>query len=103
MKLLLRCEHGLQAHHFANVLRAAGVACEVRNLSLGGAVGDIPWLECSPQLWLRHAPDEAFARQLLAELQQPNDAPPWSCQRCNESIEAQFAACWNCGVARPAQ
>jgi len=101
VKLLLRCDHALQAHHYANVLQAAGIACEVRNLSLGGAIGDIPWLECSPQLWLRHGPDEAFARALLDELQQPTDAPSWGCRHCGEVIEAQFAACWNCGLARP--
>ena len=61
MKLLRRCDHVLQAAHFANALRAAGIACEVRNTTLSGAIGDIPWLECAPQVWIRDPRDETRA------------------------------------------
>ncbi|HUN93203.1 MAG TPA: DUF2007 domain-containing protein [Burkholderiaceae bacterium] len=101
MKLLMRCDHLLHAQHVANVLRAAGIACELRNTALGGAIGDIPWLECAPQLWLRHAGDEPLARQLLDELKRAPDAAHWSCPRCAEWLEPQFATCWNCGAQRP--
>ena len=26
--------------------------------------------------------------------------PAWQCTSCNETIEPQFAACWNCGALR---
>lgn len=100
MKLLRRCDHALQAQHFANVLAAAGIACEVRNTTLAGAIGDIPWLECAPQLWIANALDEPRARQLLAELALPSTGAAWRCA-CGETIEAQFAQCWKCGAARP--
>jgi hypothetical protein len=101
MKLLMRCDHLLQAQHLANVLNAAAIPCEVRNVALGGAIGDIPWLECAPQLWLRHDSDEAIARRLLDELDEGVNAAPWACAACDEPIEPQFAACWRCGTARP--
>ncbi len=100
MKLLLRCDHLLHATHTANVLRAAGVACEVRNTALAGAIGDIPWLECAPQVWILRDGDEALARTLLEELAQPVPGGSWRCSRCGESLEPQFAACWNCGAMR---
>ena len=102
MKLLRRCDHMLQAAHFANALRAAGIACEVRNTALYGAIGDIPWLECAPQLWIHDVLDEARAAQLLGEFTLPTDAPAWKCSGCSETIEPQFAACWNCGALRSA-
>lgn len=102
MKLLRRCDHLIQAAHFANALRAAGIACEVRNTTLSGAIGDIPWLECAPQVWVLDALDEARARALLDELAVPPDAPAWECAQCREKIEPQFGACWNCGAARSA-
>ena len=100
MKLLMRCDHLLQAQHLANVLNAAAIPCEVRNVALSGAIGDIPWLECAPQLWLRHDADEAIARRLLEELEEAPATTAWSCSRCDEQIEPQFAACWKCGTAR---
>jgi hypothetical protein len=99
-RLLMRCDHLLHAQHLANVLDAASIRCEVRNVTLAGAIGDIPWLECAPQLWLRDARDEAIARRVLEELDQAPAAAGWSCASCNEVLEAQFAACWRCGAAR---
>lgn len=99
-KLFMRCDHPLQAAHYANVLRAAGIACQVRNTTLAGALGDIPFLECAPQLWLDSSLDEGYARQLIAEVQQQLDAPSWHCV-CGEEIEPQFGACWHCGALRP--
>jgi len=100
MKLLRRCDHMLQAAHFANALRAAGIGCEVRNTTLAGAIGDIPWLESAPQVWIHDTLDEARAQQLLLDLAIRIDAPAWHCLACNETIEPQFAACWNCGALR---
>jgi hypothetical protein len=101
MKLLARFDHALQAAHFANALAAAGIRCEVRNTTLAGAIGDIPWLECAPQLWLLDDLDEGRARELLADLQRDVAGAPWRCAACAEQIEPQFGACWKCGAARP--
>ena len=27
--------------------------------------------------------------------------PPWTCPKCGEQCEGQFAQCWKCGAARP--
>jgi len=102
MMLLLSCDHLLQAEHYANVLRAAGIGCTVRNATLSGAMGDIPFLECAPQIWIENRLDEARARDLIASLRLPLDAPPWTCAHCGESIEPQFGACWRCSKPRPA-
>jgi hypothetical protein len=99
MKLLFRCEHVLQAEHYANVLRASGIRCAVRNTALAGAIGDIPFIECAPQVWIDSPLDEHRARELISSLRQPVDGPSWQCT-CGESIEPQFGACWRCGAAR---
>lgn len=99
MKLLQRFDHRLQAEHYANVLRAAGVRCTLRNTALAGALGEIPFLECAPQLWLEDALDEPRAREILRSLEAPLAEPPWRCG-CGETIEPQFGACWRCGAGR---
>ncbi len=99
MKLLARADHSLQASIWADTLRAAGIRCEVRNTTLSGALGQIPFLECAPQLWIEHH-EEPRAREILQQLKQPTQGPQWKCIECGESSEPQFGGCWQCGAAR---
>jgi len=101
MKLLARADNLLQASIWSGGLRAAGIACEVRNTTLAGAMGEIPFLECAPQLWIEHDADEPRAQAVLEELRRPPSGPAWVCPGCGESIEPQFGECWNCGAGRP--
>lgn len=101
MKLLARADHTLQASIWADTLRAAGIRCEVRNTALSGALGEIPFLECAPQLWIERAADEPRALEILQQLKQPMRGPPWHCERCGEHSEPQFGSCWQCGATRP--
>ena len=100
MKLLTRVENLLTANIWIGALRAEGIACELRNTTLSGAMGEIPFLECAPQLWIRDEADEARALALLEHLRRPVTGPAWRCA-CGEELEAQFASCWSCGAARP--
>ena len=34
------------------MLETAGIACEIRNDRLAGALGEIPFVECWPELWV---------------------------------------------------
>ncbi len=100
MKLLARADNSLQASIWADTLRAAGIRCELRNTALSGAMGEIPFLECAPQLWLERDSDAARAREILQQLQRPMQGPLWICSTCSEYSEPQFGSCWQCGVAR---
>lgn len=102
MKLVARADHPLQAAIWADTLRAAGIRCEVRNTVLSGAMGEIPFLECAPQLWLLDDHDEARAQEVLQQLRQPASGPSWRCTQCGEESEPQFGTCWQCGRARAA-
>ncbi len=101
MKLLARADHPLQAAIWADSLRAAGIRCDVRNTALSGALGEIPFLECAPQLWLVNDADETRAREILLEIRQPASGPAWCCAACGEQSEPQFGTCWKCGASRP--
>lgn len=102
MKLLARADHLVLATIWAESLRAAGIRCELRNTTLSGAMGEIPFLECAPQLWIEHDVEEARAREILQQLRRPASGPGWRCARCGEYSEPQFGACWQCGAERPA-
>jgi len=101
MKLLARADNTMQATIWANSLRAAGIRCELRNTALSGALGEIPFLECAPQLWIALDHEVARACEILQQLRQPMTGPAWQCAGCSEYSEPQFGCCWQCGSARP--
>jgi hypothetical protein len=93
-------ESVIEIAHLRNVLESAGIACEVRNDRLGGAVGEIPFVECWPELWVRHGGDVLRARGLIdAALCPVTGAEAWTCPGCGERIEPQFEQCWRCAAA----
>lgn len=80
-------------------LAAEGIVCLVRNDELSTAIGEIPFVECFPELWV--VDDEVYPRakllldQWLGELSSRQE--PWRCDRCGEELEGQFESCWQCG------
>jgi len=82
-------------------LEREGIACLLRNEELFAAMGEIPFLECRPELWV--VDDEVWPRAtLLVEGWQAEEAAgeAWTCPGCGETLEAQFGACWKCGRER---
>ncbi|WP_199797646.1 putative signal transducing protein [Pseudazoarcus pumilus] len=100
MKLFLRCLDAIDAHHRANLLRSAGIRAEVRNTHLAGALGDIPFIEAGPQIWIDATESIERAQEVLKLAEAAPPQPDWRCE-CGENIEGQFAQCWNCGRIRP--
>lgn len=87
--------------HLRNVLEQSGIACLIRNEQLSGGLGEIPFLECLPELWVVRDNQLRAAQTLLDELRDTDavaaTAPAWRCGSCGELNEGQFAACWHCG------
>lgn len=78
------------------------ISCIVRNDQLSAVIGEIPFLECFPELWV--IDDEMWprARRLLdLWLKAEDPAEEWSCKACGEQSDGQFDRCWSCGIERP--
>jgi hypothetical protein len=103
MRKVYTAESVIEIAHLRNLLEADGIACEVRNDRLGGVAGEIPFVECWPELWVRNTGDVLRARGLIDEALRPaTAAAAWQCPDCGERIEPQFAQCWRC-AAEPEQ
>jgi Putative prokaryotic signal transducing protein len=98
VKRVYRAASLLQVAHARNVLITAGIRCEMRNLYLAGAMGDLPMMETWPQLYVEDG-DEHYALGALARAAAEPVGCGWSCVRCGESLEPQFTHCWRCGAA----
>ena len=98
MKKLTSSESLVTINHYKNLLESEGIACRIRNEHLGSIVGEMPFIEVWPELWVINALDYDRARQLIDDAitgESPGKA--WRCAGCGEDNEGQFGACWNCG------
>lgn len=87
---------------FKDLLQSEGVDCLVRNEQLFAALGEIPFTECFPELWVVDPEVYPRAKSLLHQWMK-NDSenrPVWSCSECGEQLEGQFNSCWKCGRVR---
>jgi hypothetical protein len=86
---------------FKNILEGHGISCRVTNEFLASGMGEIPPIECWPQLCVD---DDDFveAKRIIDEALSEKDPSPWRCESCSEDIEEQFTECWKCGKSRPA-
>lgn len=83
------------------LLEEAQIPCMARNENLSAALGEMPFSECSPEIWIQHDEDYSRAREIVEAWRNADveDHSPWIC-RCGETIEGQFSSCWNCGRER---
>ena len=88
---------------FRELLQREGIECLVRNEQLFAALGEIPFTECYPELWIIDAEVYPRAISLLRQWMDSDseDCSAWICPGCREESEGQFNACWNCGGLRP--
>lgn len=103
MKKVYTTKDPLMIGHLRNVLATFGIEAVTKNIHLSSAAGELPLIECWPELWVKedHRYSEAMAilKKTLAPLKSVKR--PWRCDACGEEIEGQFSECWKCGRSRP--
>jgi putative signal transducing protein len=102
MKKVYSGQDYLMIGHLKNVLATFGIECVTKNLYLSSAAGQLPLIECWPELWVvddgRLAEAQTILKRTLAPLQSVKR--PWQCTGCGEEVEGQFSECWKCGRSR---
>lgn len=87
---------------FKEILAKEGIECILKNEQLGVALGEIPFVECYPELWL--IDEEVYPRaRIFLDNWLKNEVAgleAWVCPDCGEELEAQFGSCWSCGHER---
>lgn len=102
MKKVTSADSIITINHYKNVLTSEGIAAFVKNEHFGSIMGEVPFQEVWPELWVKNDLDLDRAKQLIAEQSRADDTPSpgWQCANCNAENEGQFAACWQCGAVR---
>lgn len=102
MKQVYSAKDPLMIGHLKNVLTAAGIRCVTKKLDLISAAGELPPIDCWPELWVVDDDRAGRAKAILKKTLAPLAAvrKSWTCPSCGENLEGQFSECWNCGCDR---
>ncbi|RMH73720.1 MAG: DUF2007 domain-containing protein [Gemmatimonadetes bacterium] len=101
MKKVYSSPDSLMIGHLKNVLEANGIPAMLKNEHLPGLAGGVPVNECWIELWILSDIDLEQAEHIIQTALQhhtKDPLPEWQCPSCGETIEGQFARCWNCGT-----
>jgi len=100
VKRVFRHDSTAEVGLLRGLLEHAGIACITKHEQLSGGLGEIPFLECQPELWVLDDADRGRAEAIIAaHFAGSAPHPAWRCRVCGESNEGQFSACWQCGTA----
>ncbi len=86
-----------------SLLEAHGIETFLKNQYASGALGELPFVEICPQLYVLRERDVAEANRLIRELSFDDgdgDGEPWTCPGCGTEVDAGFGACWQCSRPR---
>ncbi len=84
-----------------SLLESHGIETFLKNEFGSSVVGDLPFVEVIPQLFVLDSKEVPRAQELLTlSLSDDGPAENWVCNACGIEVEGAFSRCWKCGVAR---
>ena len=85
-----------------SLLESNGIKTFIRNEFGSSVVGELPFVEVVPQLFVLEEKDLPKAKELLKlDLPTEHSGEEWSCPRCGMAVEGNFSQCWQCGATHP--
>jgi hypothetical protein len=86
-----------EAHLVRGLLMAAGIEARVLNEYASGALGELPFAEVAPSVWIEEERDLLRARQIITSYERAMVVPGVTrCGTCGEENPRDFAVCWQC-------
>lgn len=103
MKKVTSADSIITISHYRNILESEGITAFMRNHNLGSILGEMPFQEVWPELWIENDLDFNRAVELISGVALAAETPAagWRCADCGNDNEAQFGQCWNCGAGAP--
>lgn len=98
MKRVYTADSVAMAWHVKNVLEFNNIDSIIRNEGLMSIAGEVPFVECQPEVWVLNDLSFSLAENLIKEIEAgPTiEGADWICRSCKESNLASYGICWNC-------
>ena len=101
MKRVLIAPTLLDPHPAVDALSSLGIATHIFNANAAGALGEVPFMQAQPEVWVDDDAQEARARGALAGLRNAPPRDEKTCPHCGEFNPGNFLSCWQCGGTLP--
>jgi hypothetical protein len=83
-----------------SLLESHGIRTFLKNEFGSSVVGELPFVEVIPQLFVIEKKDLEKAKELIStEAPAAQPGADWICSECGVEVDGHFARCWNCGKA----
>ena len=84
-----------------SLLESHGIKTYIKNQYASSVMGEVPFVEVVPQLYVLAKEDLQRAQELLLlDLPDQEPAADWVCPECGIDVEGNFTRCWKCGTGR---
>ncbi len=103
MRRIYSTHDGAMIHYVQQVLNSEGIECILKNQYLAGGAGELPPIDCWPELWVLEDDNSEAALNIIHAIlnEWPAHAATqpthWQCPRCGTDNEPPFLTCWQCG------
>ena len=90
--------------HYQSILESNDIATFLKNQFGTSGVGELPFVEVVPQLFVLNEADAPRARALIEAVDEGSDTESlqaWDCPDCGTHQEAAFTQCWKCSASKP--
>jgi hypothetical protein len=91
----------LDAQLAADTLSSLGIVTHIFNANAAGALGEVPFMQALPEVWVDDDAQALRAREILADCLSMKPGQEKNCPRCGEPNPGNFLSCWHCGGALP--
>lgn len=99
MKRLYSAANLPEAYLIRDMLAEVGVRTHILNENAQGGVGEIPFTQAYPEIWIERKDDLERARRVIAKYESRSPSNDYvDCARCGEQNPENFETCWHCGV-----
>ena len=101
MRLVYTAQSLAIVQNVLNALEANGIPGVLRNQHLNAGEGQLPPIECWPEVWVVDDADAERAEEFIDAALHATGARkvPWRCERCGARVPSDFGECWKCGAA----
>ena len=88
---------------FQSILENEGIPTHIKNLGSSAGMGEIPFIEIWPELWVVNDDEHERALEIVKSYAPPETETQtdWTCPGCDETVGKEFGECWNCQTLRP--
>jgi hypothetical protein len=82
-----------------SALSAAGIRTLLKNQFMSSVMGEIPFVEVMPELWVLDERNREQALDIIESMQARPEThqSDWVCAGCGTEVAGVFSHCWNCG------